>query len=245
MMKKYIDYITERKITYQKQLCPDIWEDKVLNKRIEDKLLRIARDFFEEIEFDTEIVDITFVGSLANYNYTTDSDIDVHIKIDFSDVNNDIILVKTAVDGKRFIWNLKHNIVIKGHDVELYIQDINEEHISAGSYSLLNRKWIKFPTYNPPDVENEDIDVKYDARVYDIEELKKFSDQKLDPIDAEAYYKKAKELLNKIMKARKAGLSESGEFSIENLVFKKLRKEGEIEKLINSTNNLYDKIYSQ
>jgi hypothetical protein len=28
-------------------------------------------------------------------------------------------------------------------------------------------------------------------------------------------------------------------------VFKKLRKEGKIEKLINTTNRLYDKIYSQ
>ena len=47
------------------------------------------------------------------------------------------------------------------------------------------------------------------------------------------------------MKARKAGLSASGEFSIENLVFKKLRAEGKIEKLIDIITTLYDKIYSQ
>ena len=47
------------------------------------------------------------------------------------------------------------------------------------------------------------------------------------------------------MKARKAGLSASGEFSIENLVFKKLRSEGEFEKLINIISAFYDKIYSQ
>lgn len=243
-MKNYSKFI-ENKISYQKQLCPDIWEGKVLNKKIEDKLLRIARDFFEELEIETEIIDIQFVGSLANYNYTSDSDIDVHIKIDFSDINDDVELVKKAVDGHRFMWNLRHNIVIKGHDVELYIQDKNEEHISAGIYSLMNHKWLKFPSYNPPDVDTEDIEPKYDARVYDIEELEKLSEQDLDPMDAQAYYTKAKDLKSKIMKARKAGLSASGEFSIENLVFKKLRNEGKIEKLINIISKLYDKIYSQ
>lgn len=197
------------------------------------------------MEFDTEILDIELVGSLANFNYNAESDIDVHIMIDFSDINDDIFLVKKAVDGQRFMWNLRHNIVIKEHDVELYIQDKNEEHISAGCYSLMNHKWIKFPSYSPPDVDTEDIEPKYDARVYDIDELNKLSESDLEPDDAELYYKKAKDLKTKIMKARKAGLTQDGEFSIENLVFKKLRKEGEFEKLINTITKLYDKIYSQ
>ena len=244
-MKKYNDFVAENKISYQKQLCTDLWESKVLNERIETKLLRIARDFFKDTEFDTEIVDIQLVGSNANFNYTADSDIDVHIIIDFSDINEDIILVKKAVDGQRFMWNLRHNIVIKGHDVELYIQDKVEEHISAGVYSLLNHKWLKFPTYAPPNVDTKDIEPKYDARVYDIEELKKISEKDLDSEEAEMYYDKANDLKTKIMKARKAGLSASGEFSIENLVFKKLRSEGEFEKLINIISAFYDKIYSQ
>ena len=63
-MKNYIEFL-ENKISYQKQLCPDIWEGKKLNEGIEDKLLRIARDFFKNLELDTEIVDIQFVGSVA------------------------------------------------------------------------------------------------------------------------------------------------------------------------------------
>ena len=244
-MKNYNRFLSEKKIFYQKQLSPDIWNYKELDEKIESKLLKIARDFFEELKFETHIVDIQFVGSLANFNYTSSSDIDVHIKINFSDINDDIFLVKKAVDGQRFMWNLRHNIVIKGHDVELYVQDINEEHISAGVYSLLNHKWIKFPIYSPPDVDTEDIDVKYDAILYDIEELEKLSETDLDPVDAEKYYERAKELKLKIMKSRKEGLTSDGEFSIENLVFKKLRKEGKIEKLINVVTELYDKIYSQ
>lgn len=244
-MKSYNQFIKENKISYQKQLSPDIWENKKLIPRIENKLLRIARDFYKDLEIDAEIKDIQFVGSLANYNYTSNSDIDVHICIDFTDINEDTDLVKKAMDGQRFIWNLRHNIVIKEHDVELYVQDIAEEHISAGVYSLMNGKWIKFPTYNPPNVDTEDILPKYEARVYSIEELEKLSKSNLDSTEAEEYYNNAKELKNKIMKARKAGLSASGEFSIENLVFKKLRNKGKIEKLINTINSLYDKIYSQ
>jgi len=244
-MKNYNDFIYENKIAYQNRLCSDLWEGKILNKRIEDKLLRIARDFFDELKFDTEILDIELVGSLANFNFNADSDIDIHIKLDFADINEDIFLVKKAVDGQRFMWNLRHNIIIKDHDVEIYVQDKNEEHITAGSYSLLNHKWIKFPIHNTPDVDTADIEPKYDARVYDIEELEKLSETDLDPNDAEMYYNKAKDLKSKIMKARKDGLSASGEFSIENLVFKKLRKEGKFEKLINAVTTLYDKIYSQ
>jgi hypothetical protein len=109
----------------------------------------------------------------------------------------------------------------------------------------MNHKWIKEPIYNKPNVDTKDVDDKYEARVFDIDQLIKISKSKLDSTEAENYYNKAKELKSKIMKSRKDGLSESGEFSIENLVFKKLRNSGKLEKLINIISNFYDKIYSQ
>ena len=244
-MKTYNNFISERRISYQKELCPDLWEDKILIPKIEDKLLRIARDFYEDIEFESEIIDITLTGSLANYNYFSTSDIDIHIVIDYSEINEDTKLVKKAVDGQRFIWNLRHNIVIKGHDIELYIQDKSEEYTSTGLYSLLNHKWIIVPVYNPPDVDTKDVDVKYDSRIFEIDALEKLSNKNLESYEAEEYYERSKELKTKIMKARKDGLTERGEFSIENLVFKKLRKQGKIQKLISIITTFYDKIYSQ
>jgi predicted nucleotidyltransferase len=244
-MKNFNQFVNEKKIPYKKELCPDIWENKILIPRIEEKLLRIARDFFEDLKLETEIIDIQLVGSIANYNYTASSDLDIHIILDFSDINEDIYLVKKAIDGDRFMWNLRHNIVIKGHDVEIYVQDKNEELTSSGKYSLMNHKWLKFSTYNPPSIDTKDIEPKYNSRVYDIDELAKLSKTKLDSAEAEMYYNKAKELKSKIQKARKAGLESSDEFSIENLVFKKLRNEGKIKKLIDTITKLYDMIYSQ
>ena len=55
----------------------------------------------------------------------------------------------------------------------------------------------------------------------------------------------AKELIkkyrDKLKKYRKCGLEDKGEFSYENLVFKILRRNGYIEKLINSQNKIMDK----
>lgn len=237
--------LNERRIPYKKTLCQDLWENGQIIERIKNKLIKIARDFYEDIDFEAEIKDIQLTGSMANYNYSDESDIDVHIIINYADVNDDTNLVKKALDGQRFIWNLRHNIVIKDHDVEVYVQDEAKEHNSTGLYSLLNDKWIIKPSYNPPDVDTKDVNVKYDARVYDILRYERISKQDLMPDQSEEYYNNAKELKSKIMKARKEGLSEQGEFSIENLVFKKLRKEGKIKKLIDTISRFYDKIYSQ
>lgn len=240
------DWMSEGKVLYNKTLCDAIWSGDKIIKRIKDKLVKIAKDFYNDIELESEIIDIRLTGSMANYNYTDESDIDVHIVIDFKDVNEDIDLVKKAVDGQRFIWNLRHNIKIKGHDVELYIQDEKEEHTSAGLYSLLNDEWTVEPEYKVPDINTEDVDLKYEARLNDINRFEKLSKKDLDPDEADEYYKSAKNLKSKIMKARKEGLVEKeGEYSIENLVFKKLRSEGNIKTLIDTITRFYDKIYSQ
>jgi hypothetical protein len=73
-------------------------------RRIRGKLLTIANDFFDSLGLDTEIEDIELTGSLVNYNYTEFSDLDVHIIIDFKDVNRDIELVKKLVDNQKFQW---------------------------------------------------------------------------------------------------------------------------------------------
>jgi predicted nucleotidyltransferase len=89
------------------------------------------------LELKVPVLDVQLTGSLANYNYTEYSDLDTHIIIDFKQINDDEELVKKALDGARFVWNQRHDIVIKGHDVELYIQDESEQHTASGLYSLL------------------------------------------------------------------------------------------------------------
>lgn len=244
MILNFVNFIKE-KISYHKELCQDIWNGDVIKEKIKNKLLTISKDFFEDVDLDTDIIDIQFLGSMVNFNFNDESDIDVHIIIDFSDVNDDIDLVKKVVDGAKFEWNTHHKISLRGHDVELYIQDKDEKVSSSGIYSILNDEWVQKPKYNPPKVTDEDINPKYNSYVNDINQLEKVTKEETDVDELKKYYERAKEIKKKLGDARKIGVKEKGEFSIENLVFKKLRNEGFIGKLIEVKNGLYDKMFAQ
>jgi hypothetical protein len=55
----------------------------------------------------------------------------------------------------------------------------------------------------------------------------------------------ANAIKDEIGKLRKAGLDRAGEFSVENMVFKELRRDGTIEEIIDTLADLYSKIYSK
>jgi hypothetical protein len=134
--------------------------------------------------------------------------------------------------------------VIKDHDVELYAQDMNEPHVSSGLFSLMKNDWIKKPVWNEPTVDEKDVTRKVEAYVTEIEELEKVLADGSDSIEGREVLERVGALKSKIMKARKEGLAESGEFSVENLVFKQLRNMGWIERLIDAGSKAYSAIYS-
>ena len=221
-----------------------------LDQRVRKKLLRIANEFFEKFDDilkEKDIVDIQLTGSLANFNYTKLSDLDVHVIVNLDGVDDDNPqILKSALDGIRFIWNLRHNISIRGYDVELYVQDSKEPHITSGLFSLLNNEWIKNPVFDPPEIDEKDVDKKFQSIAYEIEQLHtRLVASSVLPHNAKELYKRSTKLKEKIMKMRKEGLSKKGEFSVGNLAFKKLRNEGYIEKLIDINSESYDKIYNE
>lgn len=244
-IQNYKDWFLNENRFYQNELNPIFWSNKEFDVSVREKLLQIAQDFYSIFKLEISIDDIQLTGSLANYNWTPKSDLDVHVLIDYSQINPDLDLVKKAMDGQRFIWNLRHNIVIKGFDVELYLQDIREQHNASGLFSLLNNQWIKIPEYNPPQIDEKDVDLKFLGLASDIKEIEARllnPDPNVSPRELNEY---AVNIKTKIMKGRKEGLAEKGEFSVENLVFKKLRNEGYIEKLINLISRSYEQIYNE
>lgn len=252
--------ILERQVNpfYHDELNPVFWTKKtkddevewLFDQRVRKKLLKIADDFFEKFEDilkQKDIVDIQLTGSLANFNYTNLSDLDVHVIVNLEGIDDDNPkILKSALDGIRFIWNLRHNISIRGYDVELYVQDSKEPHIASGLFSLMNNEWIKNPVFDPPGVDEMDVNKKADSMAYEIEQLhtRLIAASSL-PHNAKELYNRGMKLKEKIMKMRKEGLAKEGEFSIGNLAFKKLRNEGYIEKLIDLTSEAYDKIYNE
>ena len=57
-------------------------------------MIEIAQDFYDSLEIDAELKDITFTGSLANYNWSPHSDVDLHLIVDYKDVDADSELAK-------------------------------------------------------------------------------------------------------------------------------------------------------
>ncbi len=100
---------------YKKTLNPKFWSNDQFDKDISDKILKIVLDFIKEVKLETPIKDVTLTGSLANFNYNKYSDFDIHILLDFKKINENKDLVRDALDGKRFIWNLIHYIFLRGH----------------------------------------------------------------------------------------------------------------------------------
>ena len=244
-IQNFKDWCLNEDRFYQNELNPVFWSNKEFDASVREKLLQIAQEFYSSFKLEIPIDDIQLTGSLANYNWTPKSDLDVHILIDFSKINPDLALVKKAMDGQRFIWNLRHNIVIRGFDVELYLQDVREQHIASGLFSLSNNEWIKIPEYNPPQIDENDVDLKFLGLANDIKEIEARllnPDPNVSPRELNEHAEKVK---SKIMKMRKEGLAERGEFSVENLVFKKLRNEGYIEKLIDLISRSYEQIYNE
>lgn len=222
-------------------LCPEVW-DKSNNKyklksNIRERLLKIAYEFLDSLGVDVIISDVTFTGSLANYNWSNFSDIDLHLIADFNQfTEKELPLYEELFMLKKSIFNDKHDIKILGYEVELYVQDENEEHTSTGVYSVMNDDWIVEPKKEIEKIDTEFIKKKSENWMKEIDSVIELSKgETLE--DAKKIIKKFKE---KIKKYRSCGLEKGGEYSAENLVFKVLRRNGYIEKLFNVSNKLVD-----
>jgi hypothetical protein len=61
----------------------------------------------------------------------------VHVVTRYQDLEcND--LAEAFYRAKKEIWNSNHDIVVHGHDVELYVEDAEQPPVSEGIYSLLD-----------------------------------------------------------------------------------------------------------
>jgi hypothetical protein len=232
------------KVQYNRDLCPKFWEEGKMDQAIRAKLLAIAEDFWSSLKLEVPIMDIQLTGSLANFNWNSGSDLDVHIIIDFSQIDENLELVRKALDGQRFMWNMRHPVILRGHDVECYVQHKDEQHVASGLFSILRDKWIIVPSWNEPNIDQRDIDEKIRVIKSEVKMIKKKS-KFTEGESAEVLYDYLERFKRKIMSDRREGLAKGGEFAVENLVFKELRRDGTIEEIIELLSEIYSKIYSE
>lgn len=226
----------------QDELNPEIWnqlEDGsyVMKDEIRNSLMDISNEFIDFLGIEIFVSDITMTGSLANYNWSEFSDIDLHIMYDFTEAGEQKELYKELFKLKKTLFNSTHDITVKGYEVELYVQDSSEPHFSTGVYSVMFDEWV-----NEPSQENVNIDeVKLEEKA---EQWMDIIDTVIDNVSDEELNQATEtidKVKDKLKKYRSCGLEREGEYSYENLVFKFLRRNGYIQKLFDFTNELVDK----
>jgi len=216
-------------------------ESFIMRDDVRKKLLLTCDNFLDTFDVEFFVHDVILTGSLANYNWSEYSDIDLHIILDMEEFSvedkNQILLkniFKDFFETKMDYWNTKHDIKIKNYDVEIYVQDLKEPHISTGVYSLVQNKWIIEPEKFNPKIDERQIIEKGEKIRKKIEILFKNvnDDNIINQIDT---------LKTKIKKFRKCGLEKGGEYSYENLTFKLIRRNGLLGKLIKLKTDSKDK----
>ena len=220
---------------------PEIWENERLKDEVRQVLLEVAKDFFDGLDLgQIDILDIVLTGSLANYNWSEYSDADVHILVDFTQVDENIKLVKDFFNAKKSVWNNQHQVMVMGYEVEVYVQDVNEPHASTGMYSILKDQWLAKPNKFKPAINWDDISLKVESFDDQIDRVTtSFEDG-----DHEQAHMGAVRLQERIKRFRKSGLEAGGEYSVENLTFKVLRRSGSIGDLIDIKHKSYDVMMS-
>ena len=220
--------LTKGSIAYHDTLNQDVWSGSELRVDVRYKLLEIAKRFVEYLDVPNfKLVDVILRGSLVNYNYTQYSDFDLHIVTNYAALDCDI--TEPFYMAKKKIWNDEHDITIKGHEVELYVEDRDEENVSAGMYSVLDNTWHKQPKHHQPNIDDRAVtskardlmtQINRSIRAGSVEDITRLQD--------------------KIRNMRQSGLDAGGEFSTENLAFKIIRNKGYLDRLYKNKNSKFD-----
>ena len=222
-------------LAYHDELNPALWDlDSNLHDDVKEALGKIANKFAEFVDVkQLKIVDYIITGSNCAYNYTSQSDIDLHVIVDSSNLEKNP-LVDPFLTAKKSLWNSGHDITVKGFTVELYAEDVNNEDsnlIATGVYSLLHDEWVKIPKHKNITIDDAAVRSKAEDIMQQIDALVEGRSEDLNDIDR---------LWKHIKKMRQSGLEQGGEFSVENLAYKVVRNHKYFDKLRDYERNIED-----
>ena len=230
----------------RKELNPKFWINDKLNSRVRLRLMDIADDFMDELSVDwVKPKDYILTGSIANYNWSRYSDIDIHILIDFKKVypkNTDF--VDDYFKAKKENWLSNHeDLKVFGYPIEISVEDSNEDNPSTGRYSLYKNKWIVEPNDFQDAFLNQDY-VKKRAATFmtQIDDIEKKLNSETDKHKCEKCGDKVYKIFDKLKKMRSDGLeTDKKEMSSGNIIYKIMRRAGYIDKIWEIYNLSYDK----
>ena len=212
-------------VTVNRRLNPKLWHNGDLDLEVSAKLQDIAEAFEKFIGIDLPVIDYTITGSNANYTWTQHSDLDLHliVKGTVTDAERELY------NAKKALWAEQHTITVKGLPVECYVQGEQEEHHSTGVFSIAKDRWLVEPKKIKPEVDDSAVERKKDSMIHDIETALLSKD-----------LERMRRVKERVTEMRRAGLARTGEWSVENLVFKILRNLGLIDQITEKIRELED-----
>ena len=194
-------------------------KDMHLLPEVRAKLIEIVKYFEEYIEVPLDVCDVQLVGSNVSYNYTSKSDLDVHLIANFEHQGAKPEILQSLYDIKKSDFNKTFDIKLKGIEVELYIQDVNSMAQSNGIYSLCDDEWVKEPK-----------PLKSATKHNTEKELEKWRDIIKSAITRNNS-DTIKRTLNTLYLIRHNSIAVEGEYGKGNQLFKDIRSEGLLQRL--------------
>ena len=206
------------------ELNQKLFDGDKLKPEVLDKINAIVNLFIDKLaedEIKIEVDDIRLVGSNVSYNYTKDSDLDIHIMANTKNFACPDNLYPLLYSAYKTIFNQKTDIDFYGIPVEVYVETEDSELHSNGIYSVRNNDWIKHPEREAiPEIDFEAVEMA----------LQPFEDR-FKQLEENPTQEDAVNLIADIYNQRKEGLATSdGEYSIQNLVFKTFRDRGYLDR---------------
>jgi hypothetical protein len=226
--------VSELKLTLKthEKLNPQLWSGNKLDPEVWRSLNRISKEWATFANIPASAIrDVILTGGNANYNYTNQSDIDLHLVVDKEKIDCQGLL-DDYLQSKKQLWGLTHDITVKGQPVELYAQDFRDPFRQGqGIYSLKSNKWLQEPTKYKIDRSHPEVVRKTKQFMKTIDDL---IDSKSDDIET------FKKLKNRLKGMRAGAIEKGGESAPENLVFKELRNRGYLDKMSKYVRDLED-----
>ena len=215
-------------------------KDEILKETVRKKMLEIVDEFINNLQeqnIKIKVTDVLLVGSNANYNYTKDSDIDLHIIADTKNMKYSTDIADALYSAYRTLFNKNLDINIYDIPLELYVETEKTPRNSNGVYSVKKDKWEKHPVQEEiPEYDKEALNklvTKWEKKCVDL--LDKIAADRLS--DEKQVVKLLEDIYEQL---RKTGVAKS-EYAIENLAFKELRNKGFLDKLKLSKHELISK----
>ena len=200
-------------------LNPKLFSGEKLKPEIRERVLKITDAFVDDLTIKPDIIDIQLVGSNVSYNYTPNSDLDVHIVTNFELLACDENLVQALYNAEKTNFNKNHDIKIKGINVELYVEDVKAGTASNGVYSALEDEWVKFPKKLTG------------ITKYDLSKEVSIWKQKIEETLDHGTEQDVKDIINRLYMIRKNSIVIDGEYGKGNQLFKEIRNLGLLDEL--------------